>query len=126
MQSTESQDLHTLQLQVTALKSTLSDFALRARQAEQMAGRLMAEAHKEKWEPAQIQELAALISKQIDARAHERAVQQQGVIQATVFALGAALNETDPSKKSRMLVNIHRELSASVQHLEKIGQSKNG
>ncbi len=110
-----------LNLQIASLKSMLSDLSLRARQAEQTAGHLMAQVHHEKWTDAQIQAFSAIVAKQIDARAQERSVQQQAVLQATVFAMNAALKETEDFKKSRMLVNILRELSTSVQHLEKIG-----
>jgi hypothetical protein len=116
MLSTES-----LNLQIASLKSMLSDLSLRARQAEQTAGHLMAQAHHEKWTDAQIATFSGIVAKQIDARAQERSVQQQAVLQATVLAMNAAIKETDNAKKARMLVNILRELSASVQHLEKIG-----
>lgn len=116
--------IESLELQIASLKATLSDYVLRVRQAEQTAGQLMAQAHKEKWEYAQIQEFAAIVAKQIDARSQERAVQQQGVLQATVLALSAALKEQEETKKSKMLVNILRELSSSVQHLNKIASIK--
>lgn len=116
--------IESLELQIAALKSTLSDYVLRVRQAEQTAGELMAQAHREKWDDDQIKAFGAIIAKQIDARAQERAVQQQGVLQATVLALGTALKEADDAKKSKMLVNILRELSTSVQHLNKIGSLK--
>ena len=116
--------IESLELQIASLKSLLSDYVLRTRQAEQTAGELMAQAHKEKWEDAQIQAFGAIIARQMDARAQERAVQQQGVLQATVIALGAAIKETDEAKKSKMLVNILRELSTSVQHLNKIASLK--
>lgn len=114
------QSIEALELQVASLKSLLSDYALRVRHAEQTAGHLMAQAHKEKWTDAQIKEFAEIVSKQIMARSQERAVQQQGILQATVIALGAALNEQQEDKKKKMLVNILRELSTSVQHLDKI------
>jgi hypothetical protein len=113
--------IESLNLQVASLKAMISDLSLRARQAEQTAGHLMAQAHHEKWTDAQIQVFSGIVAKQIDARAQERAVQQQAVLQATVFAMNAAMKETDDDKKSKMLVNILRELSTSVQHLEKIG-----
>lgn len=113
--------IETLSLQVASLKAMISDLSLRARQAEQTAGHLMAQAHHEKWTDAQIQAFGAIVAKHIDARAQERSVQQQAVLQTTAFALNAAMKETDQNKKSRMIVNIVRELSTSVQHLEKIG-----
>jgi hypothetical protein len=119
MHSTES-----LNLQVASLKAMISDLSLRARQAEQTAGHLMAQAHHEKWTDAQIQVFAGIVAKQIDARAQERAVQQQAVLQATVFAMNVAIKEPDNAKKSRMLSNILRELTTSVQHLEHIGSLK--
>jgi hypothetical protein len=112
--------IESMNLQIASLKSMISDLALRARQAEQTAGHLMAQAHHEKWTDAQIQEFAAVVARQIDARSQERAVQQQAILQATVLAMNAAMKESD-EKKERMLVNILRELSTSVQHLEKIG-----
>lgn len=84
----------------------------------------MAQAHKEKWDDSQIKAFGAIIARQIDARAQERAVQQQGILQATVLALGTALKESDEVKKSKMLANILRELSTSVQHLNKIASLK--
>lgn len=121
MHSTES-----LELQVASLKSMISDLSLRARQAEQTAGHLMAQAHHEKWTDEQIQVFSGIVAKQIDARAQERSVQQQAVLQATVFAMNAAMKEADDDKKSKILVNILRELSTSVQHLEKIGSMLKG
>jgi hypothetical protein len=119
MHSTES-----LELQVASMKSLVSDLSLRARQAEMTAGHLMAQAHHEKWSDEQIHIFAGIVAKQIDARSQERAVQQQAVMQATLIAMNAALRETDEIKKSKMLVNIVRELSTSVQHLENIGSMK--
>jgi hypothetical protein len=116
MLSTES-----LNLQIASLKAMISDLSLRAKQAEQTAGHLMRQAHHEKWTDAQVQAFAGIVAKHIDARAQERSVQQQAVLQTTSIALNAALKETDDRKKARMLVNILRELSTSVQHLEKIG-----
>jgi hypothetical protein len=118
--------IESLNLQVASLKAMISDLSLRARQAEQTAGHLMAQAHHEKWTDAQIQAFSGIVAKHIDARAQERSVQQQAVLQATSLALNAALKETDEVKKSKMLVNILRELSTSVQHLEKIGSMLKG
>jgi hypothetical protein len=116
--------IESLNLQIASLKSLLSDLSLRARQAEQTAGHLMAQAHHEKWTDEQVKEFSGVISRQIDARSQERAVQQQAVLQATLFAMNAALKESDDAKKSRMLVNILRELSTSVQHMDKIASMK--
>jgi hypothetical protein len=113
--------IESLNLQIASLKSLVSDLSLRAKQAEQTAGHLMRQAHHEKWTDVQVQAFAGIVAKHIDARAHERSVQQQAVLQTTALALNAALQEKDNNKKSRMLVNILRELSTSVQHLEKIG-----
>ncbi len=84
----------------------------------------MAQAHHEKWTDEQIEAFSAIVAKQIDARAQERSVQQQAVLQATVLAMNAAMKETEEFKKSRMLSNILRELTTSVQHLEHIDALK--
>lgn len=116
--------IESLELQVASLKSALSDYALRVRQAEQTAGELMAQAHREKWTDEQVGQFAQLIARQMEARSQERAVQQQAILQATTIALNAALKESNEEKKKKMLVNILRELSTSVQHLTTIGALK--
>src|SRR5271165_1239585 len=77
------QSLESLNLSLSALKSLLSDYALRSSQAEAMAGRLMVD----KLSPEQFHQVLVTMKEHLDARSKERAVHQQAVIQATILSL---------------------------------------
>jgi hypothetical protein len=113
-------DVATLEFQLIANKALLSDYALRTRQAEQMTGHLIAEAHKA-WDEHRIKQFADLIAKQMDQRVTERAVQQQAILQATLIALTSAL-KADGEERQKMLTTMLRELTTAVQHLDKIAE----
>jgi hypothetical protein len=72
------QTLESLNMSLTVLKSLLSDYAMRANQAEALVGKLMAE----KLSPEQLTDLARTVSAQMEMRSTERAVHQQALIQA--------------------------------------------
>ncbi len=104
-----------LELSLAATKSLLSDYALRTRQAEATASRLVAET----LDTAQMHALSALIGQQIDVRNAERSVQQQAILQATVVALNAAM-QLEGDEQKTMLAKIVRDLTSAVTHLNKL------
>ena len=75
------QSIESLNTSLSALKSLLSDYALRSTQAETMAGRLMVD----KLSPEQFREVLGLLREQVAVRSKERAVHQQALIQATII-----------------------------------------
>lgn len=112
----------TLEFQLITNRALLSDYALRTKQAEMTAGRLTAQMLGS-WSKEQVQSFVELLNDQMQARATERAVQQQAILQATVVALNAAMS-AEPETKEKMLKTILRELTASVQHLSKIEKAE--
>lgn len=98
-----------LELSVTALKSLLADYALRAKQAEETAGLLMAKT----LDDVGRMHLFQLLQQHIEARAHDRAVHQQAVIQTTCLALATALSQDDESLRDAV-VRIHKNLSLAA------------
>lgn len=102
-----------LELSLTATKSLLSDYSLRARQAEQTASMLMRGALTDE----QLKEFAALVGQQMDVRNTERSVQQQALLQMTVVALNAAL-QAEGEDRTALLTNIVRDLTSAISHLQ--------
>lgn len=80
------QTLESLNMSLSTLKSLLSDYALRATQAEAITGKLLSE----KLSTEQFVSLARTMSEQMNVRAKERAVHQQALIQSTIISLEAA------------------------------------
>lgn len=119
-QSRNADTVASLELSITAFKSLVSDYAVRAKQAEQMAGRLIADNLTDE----QVQALAVLVGQQLDARSTERAVQQQALLQATLIVLNAGLQGGDESLRS--LVNkAVRDLTMALSHMNQPGQAPN-
>ena len=80
------QSIESLNLSLSALKSLLSDYALRSSHAEAIAGRLLTD----KLSPEQFQQVLVTMREQLEARSKERAVHQQALIQATIISLESA------------------------------------
>src|SRR4051812_37140951 len=102
--------IESLNMALTALKSLLSEYAIRAQHAEQAAGVLM----RDKLPDEKLRELAALVSEQIDVRSKERAVHQQAVMQATLVALTHACKLDDAAMRhevNNVVVELTRSLS---------------
>lgn len=78
---------HPLEVSVAALKALVADYALRTQQAELLTSRLI----DSNLDDAAKIALFEVVQKQLEARAHDRAVHQQAVLEATCFALDAAL-----------------------------------
>jgi hypothetical protein len=114
-QSRNASSRASLELSLTAHKSLLSDYVIRAQQAEAAASRAISHAQAS-WTDEQIRLFASLIGEQMQIRATERAVQQQAVIQATLVSLNAAL-QAEPEQQKEILTTMARELTRSVQHL---------
>jgi hypothetical protein len=76
-----------LNMQVTSLKSLVSEYASRANQAEQLASKLM-----QGIDQVKAVEIGGMISRHMDIRSKERAIHQQAVLQATLMALTSTLN----------------------------------
>ncbi len=100
-----------LELSLAATKSLVSDYSLRARQAEEAFARLVHGLDKQN-----LFEFEAAIGRHVNVRAHERAVHQQAILQATLVAIGAAL-EADEESRKQILQQVFKDLTISVQHL---------
>jgi predicted LPLAT superfamily acyltransferase len=87
------QTLESLNMSLTVLKSLLSDYAMRANQAEAIANKLMFD----KLEDSQLNVLIMSMREHMDLRSKERAVHQQALIQATVLSLEEPLCKRLPS-----------------------------
>ncbi len=119
-QSRNVDQVASLELSVAAFKSLISDYSVRAKQAEQMVGRLMGD----KLTDEQVQALAVLVGQHMDVKATERAVQQQALLQSTLIVLNAALQGDDESLRS--LVNkAVRDLTMALSHMNPTGQARN-
>jgi hypothetical protein len=104
-----------LQLSIDSLKSLTSSYVIRAKQAEELAGRLLTE----RLNPEQMAELKMFIGQQMDVRSTERAVHQQAVIQATCVALTQALT-LEGNVQRDMLVDILKNLTTAAAHLPNV------
>lgn len=81
-----------LQLSITALKSLISEYAMRATQAEQLCNTLL----NEKISDSAMQTIVqSLISEHSENRGKERAVHQQAVLQSLLIALTQLKNVDD-------------------------------
>jgi len=103
-----------LELSLAAMKSLVSSYVLRAKQAEELAGRLL----MEKLNPEQMTMLQVLVSEQIKLKAYERSIQQQAVIQATLMAVNGCLQSQDAEKQQQMLRDMVRDLTICVEHMQ--------
>jgi hypothetical protein len=63
--------------------------------------------------------LFEVVQKQLEARAHDRAVHQQAVLEATCFALDAALAQDDEGLRET-IVAIYRDLTTAVSSLTRV------
>lgn len=103
-----------LELSLASMKSLVSSYVLRAKQAEELAGRLL----MEKLNEQQMSMVVSLITEQIKVKAYERSVQQQAVLQATVISLNAALQTQDADEQRRILLDMLRDLTSCVEHMK--------
>lgn len=116
-------ELASLRMSVASLQSQMSDYALRARQAEQMFNMLQNDAP---WAA-----ISQLLIEQMDQRSSERSVHQQNLIQNTVTLLTTALSYDDAQVRAtvvkvvqgltRALTTIH-DVDAQV-HKERAAQA---
>lgn len=106
------QTVESLNMSLTALKSLLSDYAMRSTQAETMAGRLMVD----KLNPEQFRQVLGLVQEQMETRSKERAVHQQALIQATIISLESAARSDEPTL--RQTVNdVVKQLTLAQSHM---------
>jgi signal recognition particle GTPase len=96
-----------LQLSITALKSLISEYAMRATQSEQLCNTLLNEKMGDLAMQAIVQ---SLISEHSENRGKERAVHQQAVLQSLLIALTQLKNVDD-------LETIHKQVNSIVQSL---------
>jgi len=101
-----------LELSLQAMKSLLSSYVLRAKQAEQTAALLM----QEKLTEAQLEVLHSTILAQLEQHSAERSVQQQALLQASLVTLNAAASS--PDETCRTLVNtMLKDLTLALSHM---------
>lgn len=105
-----------LELSLAATKSLVSNYVMRAKQAEELAGRLL----MDKLNEQQMSVIVSLITEQIKLKAYERSVQQQAVLQATVVSLNAALQSPDADEQRRILRDMLRDLTSCVEHMKPV------
>lgn len=106
---------HPLDVSVAALKALVADYALRTQQAELLTSRLI----DSNLDDAAKIALFEVVQKQLEARAHDRAVHQQAVLEATCFALDAALAQDDEGLRET-IVAIYRDLTTAVSSLTRV------
>ncbi|EMI5828539.1 TPA: hypothetical protein ACP7Q5_004912 [Escherichia coli] len=106
---------HPLEVSVAALKALVADYALRTQQAELLTSRLI----DSNLDDAAKIALFEVVQKQLEARAHDRAVHQQAVLEATCFALDAALAQDDEGLRET-IVAIYRDLTTAVSSLTRV------
>jgi len=111
------QSIESLNLSLSALKSLLSDYALRSSHAEAIAGRLLTD----KLSPEQFQQVLVTMREQLEARSKERAVHQQALIQATIISLDSALRQDEASLKSTVN-EVVKQLTLAQSHMN--GEAK--
>ena len=95
-----------LQVSLAAYKSLVSDYALRARQAEDMVQLLMSELPKD----VLVNSIVSKVQQHIEARGIERSTQYLGVIQTTLLAL-TKLNTEQPNEA---LLTIIKALTLTI------------
>ena len=106
------QSIESLNLSLSALKSLLSDYALRSSQAETMAGRLMTE----KLSTEQFKEVLVTMGQHLNARSTERAVHQQALIQATLISLEAGLRGDEQTIRETVK-DVVKQLTLAQSHM---------
>jgi hypothetical protein len=106
------QTLESLNMSLSTLKSLLSDYALRASQAEAITGRLLSE----KLSPEQFREVLKTMSEQMGVRANERSVHQQALIQATLLSLESALRGDEPTLREAVR-EVTKQLTTAQSHM---------
>ena len=106
------QSIESLNMSLSALKSLLSDYALRSTQAETMAGRLMVD----KLSPEQFREILGLMREQVEVRSKERAVHQQALIQATLISLYAGLRGDEQALRTAVN-DVVKQLTLAQSHM---------
>jgi len=100
-----------LEVTMASLQSTLSDYALRARQAEELVA-----LHSQNWD---MESISQTVIRHVDQRAEERAVHQQSLIQATILALTTALKGDE--QELRQLVNtVVQELTKATMNMHEL------
>lgn len=103
-----------LELSLAAMKSLVSGYVLRTKQAEELAGRLI----MDKLSGEQMGMIQVLVTEQIKLKAYERSIQQQAVLQATLVAANAAMQCTDPDEQQRILRDMIKDLTLCVEHMK--------
>jgi hypothetical protein len=101
-----------LELSLAATKSLISNYAMRARHAEETASRLMSE----RLSTDQVQQLGSVIAAQMEQRANERAVQQQALLQSTLIVLNSALQGDEESLRTLVNTTV-QQLTMALSHM---------
>jgi hypothetical protein len=107
----DQQKIAMLSMTLSSLQSNLSEYALRARQAEEMVGVLSSS-----WDHAQI---GAILAKHIEQKSQERAIHLQDIVQTTQLALQAALKSDDAGLRE-IVNNVTKELTTATMNLHQL------
>ena len=100
-----------LQLSITALKSLLSELALRVKQSEEMTAKLLNDNFSQQ---ALIQHVTTLLSEHSEHRGKERAVHQQAVLQSLLISLIQLKNVDDLSVVHDSVNSIVKSLTLTM------------
>lgn len=103
-----------LQLSIDALKSMVADYALRTKQAEELAGRLLMDAD-EKLKAT----IGEVITHQMSLRANDRAVHLQAVLNTSCLALNAAL-KIEGEEQRTMLIQILKDMTLASDNAQRV------
>lgn len=104
-----------LNMTLSSTKASLSDYILRAKQAEDAV-----QAASLHWDMDRVGEM---ISKHMDQRASEKAVQQQALIQTTLVSLGTALVEDDETLRT-VVNNVVQGLNKALGYMHDIASKE--
>ena len=108
----DKQKVAMLSMKLASLQSNLSEYAQRARQAEEMVGLLSAN-----WDHDKV---GMILAKHIEERAQERAIHQQNLIQTTITALTSALKSDDYDQMRQIVNTVAKELTTATMNLHQL------
>lgn len=113
--------VESLNLSLTAHKSLLSEYALRTKQAEQLANTLLNDRV-----PAEVMYnlVGELMKEHSEHRASERAVHQQAVLQAALFALQQVQYTEDLEQVRSIVNNVVSQITLSLGAMHNPPQEK--
>lgn len=102
---TANSEVESLRLSLVAHKSLISEYALRAKQAEE-AVRLLTNS----WSPENVKAFSDLVASHIKDRSNERAVHQRAMLETLEVSLSLCSQFDDVPTLKTHVNNMHKEL----------------